>query len=245
MDVSEELLIAYADGELSGEERARVEAALASRADLQRFVEQQQALRSKIEIAFRPLLAEDVPHALRNTVFARPVSTQWRWRQAFERFAAPGSRILFWTGIPAVAALACGVILGIALTPQSAIRFDDTAGQMTAQGTLKTALETQLASTQGSTEAIRIGITFQARDRRFCRTFESNGAGAAVSGVACRSGKGWSIPALATVPRDRGEYRLAGGMPDSLRAAVSGLIVGEPLDAAGERAARDRGWTAK
>ena len=40
-----------------------------------------------------------------------------------------------------------------------------------------------------------------------------------------------------------GDYRTAGAeTPPEVLAAVEALIAGEPLDAAGERAARERGW---
>lgn len=239
MDVSEELLIAYADGELSGEELRYVEDTLKTRPELRGFVERQRALRGKVENAFRPLLSEDVPQAITDAVFAKPVSAQWRWGRAIDRLASQSlsRRILVWSGIPAAAALTCGVLLGIALAPQGAIQFDN-AGSMTAQGALNAALETQLASTQDPSRSIRIGISFAAKDGRFCRSFENDGT----SGVACRTGRGWSIVALASAPKDGSEYRMAAGMPDSLRAAVSGLIEGQPLDATAERAARDRGW---
>jgi anti-sigma factor RsiW len=45
MNLTEEKLIAYADGEVSGEEMRAIEATLKARPDLQAFVEQQRALR--------------------------------------------------------------------------------------------------------------------------------------------------------------------------------------------------------
>ncbi|HWU26865.1 MAG TPA: zf-HC2 domain-containing protein [Rhizomicrobium sp.] len=244
MDMSEALLIAYADGELSGEESRRVEAALESRPDLRAFVERQRALQRAVESAFRPILAEGVPETLRNTVFTKPISHRWRWSRALDRLTgkSPSRRILLWSGVPAAVALACGLVLGVAIVPQSGIRVDSVTGQMIAQGALKSALQTELASASIPSRDIRIGISFKAKDGRYCRTFENSGANAALSGLACRTGNAWSIVALAGVPRERSEYRMAGGMPEPVRAAVSQLIAGEALDGATERAARDRGW---
>ena len=39
-----------------------------------------------------------------------------------------------------------------------------------------------------------------------------------------------------------GHYRMAAGMDPNLAALVGSTMTGEPLDAAQEKAARDRGW---
>ena len=65
------------------------------------------------------------------------------------------------------------------------------------------------------------------------------------SGLACRSGAGWTVPVLAegglqTSP----SYRQAGhAMPDAVLQAIDERIAGKPLDIAGEQAARKFGWT--
>ena len=38
------------------------------------------------------------------------------------------------------------------------------------------------------------------------------------------------------------DYRMAGGENPALTNLIDSTITGEPFDAAGERAARDRGW---
>ena len=236
MKPSEEQLIAYADGELSGEELRAVEAALKADPALQRFVAQQRALRQHIEGAFAPLLAEDVPDRLRETLAQAPVS--WRWR--FQQMLASPRRPPLQTGFVAGAALAFGVILGMLIAPQGAFRVDRDTGTLMARGELSNALDRQLASAQGT--SIRIGVSFKAKDGRYCRTFENSGAKSSLAGVACRRGGGWSVAALAAAPADNSPYRMAGAMPDTIRHAVGGMIAGEPLDAAAEKQARDAGW---
>jgi anti-sigma factor RsiW len=245
MKLTDDMLIAYADDELSGEELRAVEAGLKDRPDLAAFVERQRTLRRQIESSFAPILDEEVPQALRDAVFRTPVSWQWQWNRAPDGVAKVFSRrMLMWSGVPAAAALAFGVLLGVAIAPDGVFRVDNT-GFITAHGVLAAALERQLASAQNGNESVRIGFSFHSRDGHYCRTFEEPGASASVGGVACHDGKTWSVRALAATSSDLSQYRMAGGMPDILRRVVSDTIMGQPLDAAAERQARDRGWTAR
>jgi hypothetical protein len=109
---------------------------------------------------------------------------------------------------------------------------------MVAQGALATALDNQLASAQQPEGGVRIGISFAARDGRYCRTFTA----ASLAGVACRDPRGWAVAALAATPKEDSAYRMAGAMPDVVRNTVKDLIAGEPLDASGEMHARALDW---
>src|ERR1700722_14145831 len=151
MTLTDDVLIAYADGELSGEELRAVEAGLKDRPDLAAFVARQQALRRHVESAFAPILNEDVPQALRNAVADAPISWRWRWNRAGAGKMS-SRRIMLWSGVPAAAALACGVLLGVAMVPESVFHVNN-AGTMTAQGALAAALDTQLASVQSGNES--------------------------------------------------------------------------------------------
>jgi hypothetical protein len=233
---SEEQLIAYADGELAGEELRAVEAALKSDPSLQRLVAQQRALRQHIEGTFAPFLAEDVPDRLRNALASAPVS--WRWR--LQQMMTGTRRPLLWSGFATGAALAFGVLLGIVIAPQGTFRVDRDSGALLARGELSNALDQQLASAQGT--GVRIGLSFRAKDGHFCRAFENTGGKGSLAGVACRTADGWAVAALATAPADNSTYRMAGAMPDTIRHAVAGMIAGEPLDADAEKRARDAGW---
>jgi hypothetical protein len=91
---------------------------------------------------------------------------------------------------------------------------------------------------------VRIEVSFLAKSGDYCRTFSLSGESSA-SGLACRHGDQWQVQALAreSAPAGSSEYRTAGsGLPVSILKSVEGQIDGEPLDRAGEKAARDRGW---
>lgn len=239
MTLTEELLIAYADGEVSGDALRAIENELKTRPDLRLFVEQQRALRQHFASGFA--LSEDIPDRLLKAVAEAPVSARWRWRQRFAAWtvAVAGRRFILRTAIPTGAALALGLAIGVFVTPQGSFRLDN--GAMLARGALSTTLDHQLASAQNSASAIRVGISFKAKDGRYCRTFTQ----AALAGVACRGTNGWAVAALAAAPAETGSYRIAAAMPDTVRKTVESMIAGEPLDAAAERHARDVGWRAR
>jgi len=234
MNLTEEKLIAYADGEVSGEEVHAIEAALKTRPDLAAFVEQQRALRRHFETRFAALADEEIPDRLLNALVQTPVSQRWRWQQRVARWA--NRPFLLWTAMPAAAALACGLVVGVVFAPQGSFRVD--RGTMLAQGALSAALDTQLASAQRASGDIRVGISFKAKDGRYCRTFSD----ASLAGVACRDASGWAVAALASAPSESGAYHMAGAMPDAVRDTVEKMIAGQPLDAAEEMHARAHNW---
>lgn len=221
----DEKLMAYVDGELAEVERRAFEVELARDPALQSEVVRQQDLRARLAAAFDPVLDEPVPPQL-----------------AMVAQAANEPRRKGW-GVPQWAAMAACLALGVlvgrgVLQPKAGLLvFRD--GALVAQGGLAQALDHQLAADAGP---IRIGISFRSVDGRWCRTFQS--AGDHLAGLACREPKGWTARAVAAwMPPAPGAYRTAGSeTPAPVLAAVDAAIAGAPLDAAGERAARDRGW---
>jgi hypothetical protein len=111
-------------------------------------------------------------------------------------------------------------------------------GGLAARGDVARALTTGLAADQGP---VKVGLTLKTADGRYCRTFQS--APDHLAGLACREGDGWRVRTLAAfAPAPAGAYRQAASdTPPEVLAAVDALA-SEPLDAAAERAARDRGW---
>ena len=73
MTLSDEMLMAYADGELDATERAEVEAAMALDPDIARRVQEHQALRKQLGGTYDRVLLETVPDRL--IVAARGVSS--------------------------------------------------------------------------------------------------------------------------------------------------------------------------
>ena len=116
---------------------------------------------------------------------------------------------------------------------------------MLASGVLAHALSEQLASNQVADPPVHIGISFLSRNGDYCRTFRLREK-STLAGLACRDGGGWRLEAMSAMDRassGSGEYQpAASSLPPIIEQSVDGLIVGDPLDAKGEAAARGKGW---
>ncbi len=239
MTYDDEILMAYADGELDAERSAEISRAAERDPQLARRIADHRALRTRVADALSPVLEQPVPARLRAVaagtpgnvidfpaVRPRPESTGWRWRE--------------WS------AMAASVLLGAFLTWRvlapgtgEILRVRD--GNLVAGGALDHALSRQLASAQSGTEAVRIGVSFKARDGEYCRSFSLRDSAAA--GLACRSGDDWRIEALrAREPAAGGIRQAAGETPPEILALIEQRIAGEPLDSAGEHSAHQSNW---
>ncbi len=234
MSVTNEILMAFVDGELSPDEARRVEAELRTRPDLAAYVEQQRELRQRMHASFDAVMTAPLPSKLREAVDETRASLRWRiahsWRNT--------SRRVIWISVP-VSALAAGVIIGVLLSSHAS-RLMDVRGQtLVARGSLASALSNQLAAA-GPAQGPQIGISFRDKNGHYCRTFSTPTMG----GVACRDAAGWNIAALSQRSAEpNGAYgTAASAMPDIVRDAVHGMIAGAPLDAAGEARAKRQGW---
>lgn len=227
MAVDDEMLMAWLDGELNEVDRRRVEAALAEDPALAARLDEQRRLRGRLAAHYGPVAEEVVPERFRAMLASKVVHLD------ATRRVRP-----LWQSLTAIAAtLVLGIFVGRAWPENVTVASEE--GVLVARGSLAEALETQLASTQTADAAARIGVTFARADGSHCRTFE----GAVLSGIACRGGRDWRLvmTAAGTGPQ-RSEYRQAGATSPLVLEAAQAMMAGEPLDAAGERRARDFGW---
>lgn len=243
MTHSDEVLMAYVDGELDADAAAAVEAALAKDTALAARVARQRALRRAVHAAFEPVLEEPMPQRLlataRGTVLAPARARRWTW---FEWGAMAASVAI---GVVLGAMLLDGARLSVpGIGPAADIAADE-AG-LRARGALAHALQDQLAASQPADAPVRIGVSFVSTSGEFCRSFTLAPAGARmpVGGLACRRAGAWRLLAVAEAdPGSVAQYRQAGApIPASVQRALEERIRGDALDAAAERAARQRGW---
>ncbi len=223
----DERLIAYLDGELSGHDRAAFEADMAADPALAEQVAQHRRLGALIADAYAPILHEPVPPQLVTLASAaNDTATAPRRRSALPQWAAMA------------ACLALGVVAGRQLWPEQG-PLAAHGGELVARGGLEKALTTQLASEGG---AVKVGLSFRAKDGGYCRTFQS--AADRLAGLACRRDGRWvAQTTTAWAAQAAADYRTAASaVPPAVLAAVDAISSGEVLDAAAERAARDRGW---
>ncbi|MEO8063406.1 MAG: hypothetical protein ABI821_11740 [Pseudomonadota bacterium] len=253
MNYDDETLMAYADGELDAAQRAEIAAAVAKDPDLSRRVEKHRALRAQVAGAFAAVADRPVPERLvavanGDTVAAGslPASPRGKVLQFPSKGArAPGPG---W-GVREWGAMAASVVLGVViswrvLAPSEQGLLAVNGGALVARGELAAALDGQLASDQQRAGAVRIGVTFKARDGNYCRSFTLPATRTA--GLACRAGDDWQVAATAEAEIPAGQVQqAAGAMPTAILAAIETRIVGEALDAAAEDSARLRGWDKK
>jgi hypothetical protein len=258
MTIPEELLMAYADGELAGPERERIEAAVRGDPELQRQVAQHRALRSTLERAYAPALTEPIPERLvaairdapqPSTASILPLDAAGR-RASLERRQEETFRRRI--GRHPLLSIAAGVLVAIgaglfAWHRTASVWIQDDHGTRVARGALAQGLSNQLAGDRPPGSAVSIGLSFMAKSGDYCRTFTLSQA-ASRTGLACWHAARWEIRAL--LPADPAnapgaDYRTAStSLPPAILSIVEQQIVGEPLDRTAERQMQQQGWQA-
>lgn len=236
MSITEDMLAAYADGELDGAEQARVAAAVAADPALAARVEAHRALKARLSAHYAPIAEQAVPPHLA-ALLSGPSDTREETGAEVISFAAARQKrglvpVLRRWGPIAGPALAASLAL-VVLQP-----WKGATPEGYADPTLAAALDTQLAANQPADAPTRILISFERNDGDLCRAWR----GAREGGIACRDDTGWKIERqFALGESASGEFRQAGSEVDLL-AAAQNMAAGGALDAAGERAAKARGW---
>jgi anti-sigma factor RsiW len=236
MNLSDELIIAYVDGELPADQRAAVEAAAAADPQAAARLAAHRALADHVRDAYAGIALEPAPPRL---VLAASSAPAGATILPFPpRKAQP--RMGLWTSGAVAASVALGLVVGRLIWGGG----DEWIGQdLRARGRLAQALNTQLASHQASS-SIHIGVTFRSADGPLCRTFTVT-RGGGFDGLACRRGGDWivrmAVPPPAAAPG--GEYRTAASeLPPAVADLAQAMAAGAPLDAAAEAQAKARGW---
>jgi hypothetical protein len=264
MTVPDEEVFAFVDGELPPEAMARIAAAMENDPQLTLRIETQRALRRLLSGAHAGAL-ERPPQRLTAVVTGgetpkpapRPAEViafpgakdktkdkaKAKPREPKVAKAADGTR----RGLPpwiAVAACLVGLFVGRVAIPPLPVLSGAQDAPPIATGPLAQALNQQ-GSGQGA-GPIRIGLSFKDQAGLYCRTFQASGQ-TPVAGVACREPSAWRLRVISSAaPTTKTAYRTAGAeTPAAVLAAVDTMIVGQPLDAAGEAQARAKGWKAR
>jgi negative regulator of sigma E activity len=249
MTISEEALMAYADGEADEAMRASVETAMREDPEIAKRVERHRAMRATMQGAFAAVIEEPVPERLIAAARGQASSTVVEFagaRQAAQRKVggAPARR---WQPAALAASLLLGLGAGYMTWHGSGTLIEANSRGLVASAALADALSMQLSGDRSADLVAITGLSFRNKAGGYCRTFSLSGAEAA-SGLACRDGARWQIRALAQSAHQDGgnNFRMAGStLPPSIRAAVEESIDGEPLDRTAEIAARQAGWTTK
>ncbi len=245
MKFSDELLIAFVNGELAEPARAAVERALRADPAIAARVAQHRARRSRVYGVVAggreggahshahgtpgnaKVVQLDMVRAARHGPLPTPPPPKPAWM------------LRHWSAVAlalVVGAAAGGVGWRTWQGEAELASLSGADGALVAQGHLSSALSGQLAS-PGPSGRVRIGISFLAKDGKYCRSFVMD----TTAGLACRDGGQWKIPVLAQGAA--GAAWMDGtGLPPAVLDAIDMRIAGTPLSAAAERAAHARGW---
>lgn len=255
MSFSDEVLIAYADGELA--EPVRSEVARAVQADPQ-VAARLARLRDQVLGAFGTVRKEPAAPLLQSVrsngqrqanvidlsaVRASRQTTPTLPSQMLPTMPTRGpQRWHRWAG------LAGALVLGAIIGASALLASNDTVtlaqvggidGALIASGALDAALSKQLASaTQDG--AVRMGVSFVGKDGNYCRSFQLDRA----AGLACRNARRWQLAVLVQTPQlAPGSARLVfSATPPVVMEAIDQRIAGAALDARGEQIALRLGW---
>lgn len=247
MQVNDEMLMAYADGELDAVQSAAVKQAVAADPVLAERVAQHHKLRSSLHVAFEGILSETVPQRLLQALRPqRQAAPQTRAMTDVQQWLRHQKELLFgnwaWPQWSAVAAsLAVGGLLGMLVMNRDGGLIGNRSGQLLARGALSAALDTQGSGAHDS--SIQLNLSFRNKSGEYCRTFVISQS-QAMAGLACRRGSEWQLDTLSATGEVQGSgLRQAGtNLPAAVLDRVTEQIDGEPLDAEGEALALKRGW---
>lgn len=249
MKFSDELLIAFVNGELAEPARAAVERALRADPAIAARVSHLRARRSRVVgvvVGGRDNGAHAHAHGGlgdAKVVHLDMVRAARCGGLPLQPPPAPVDKpawnLRHWACV--AAALAAGVLAGgfgwhLWQGEAELASLSGAEGALVAQGRLASALSTQLAS-PGPSGRVRIGISFLSKDGKYCRSFVMD----TTAGLACRDGGRWKVPVLAQGAAGAA-WMDGNGLPPAVLDAIQERIAGTPLSAAAERAAHARGW---
>ncbi len=247
-DFSDEILMAYADGELDADTRLALDAAMADDEELAGRVAMFADTRRIAKEAFAPMLKEPVPQALEDRVRAMLAaapsnaateSNVVEFRKPASP-AGPAPRQRWHLPLAASIALVAGLTGGylIGQPQQSApsgvrIAMLDNMAIAAALGSVP-AGESRPIESAGQFKAI---ASFRDGGGQLCREFEFDAVqGSALVAVACNASGSWEVRfAVATAQADNG-YAPASSL-EALEAYLGATGAGEPMAAADEAAA--------
>ncbi|MES2948449.1 MAG: hypothetical protein V4858_07900 [Pseudomonadota bacterium] len=248
MNISDETLMAFADGELDLVQHARMEAALKTDAALRQRVVALQAQRKRLAAAFDTVLDEPVPDRLTRLLQTPPAAMSATPVASVVNLAQVRADRARTRGMPSWAqwgGMAASILLGVWLGAQLGGRGMDSdmalnQGRLLAGGTVAKALATQLASEPPQGASVAVQLSFVDKGGNYCRTFSTS----AIAGLACLHKGQWAVQqATAVDAQASGEVRqAASALPRAVLDAVDQRIAGSALDAKAERTARDQAW---
>jgi hypothetical protein len=240
MGITDQLLMAYVDGELSPDLAALILSRMESEPDLLERLERHQRLRSEVSDAYGPVMVEPLPPDLAALLVQEGAKVAASTARLAQGFAFQGFGKLW----PMCAAVAAAAVIGVGLS-EALHRNDPVAlsrGWIVASGPLARSLEHNLAA-DASGSGARIVASFEDRSGRYCRVFQARGGHE--DGVACKNDGRWQVVALANAVGSEppGGSRLASSaLAAPVATAMNQFQASSVLTPEQERQARTQQW---
>jgi hypothetical protein len=257
--LSDETLMAYADGQLTPAEAARVERLLASGPELRARLEVFRTTGHDLSALFDDHLNAPLPPRLKRFTVAAQTDLSKifdfgprRRRQLPPGFAglrlAAASAAILAAGI-GIGWLTHGSGGGIALS--ELVGLGD--GRMIARAPLQRALDTLPSGKEaaiplsgGRTSKVAVQLSFVDRSQNYCRRYEIGlSPQEYYGGIACHLSGEWKIELHAVLPprhTQSGKVSLAGNESRALEAATIAVMDGDALGREDEAALIEKGW---
>ncbi len=250
MGITDQLLMAYVDGELSPDLAALILSRLETEPDLLERLEQHQRLRWELSSAYGSIMGEPLPSSLTALLAQEGARAAPPPVTPLFRLTKPGQESVFsrFGGVWPFLAAAAAAVLGVGLSElrhagDPLTRSGD--GRIVASGPLAQSLERNLAADAAGSGA-KIMASFEDRSGRYCRVFEPAARGHE-DGVACKSDGRWLVVALASgagAEPSSGYRQASSSLAPSVARAVDELQASSALTPEQERKARTQQWRA-
>lgn len=266
--VSDEILMAYADGELTPEECQALERTLRHDPVLRARVEPFIQTRDRLSAAFAHTLLEPVPERLIATVRrarppARASAAGFPFAAHVRSFLAAASAALAPGGLTPALAASMAVLVVAGATAgwlagrthgESPALIASSGPDLAATGVLAHALEATRSGTVSDVEATQASVvpvlSFKTADDTVCREYRVRSAGPErdFAGIACRKADGaWRIaqhvemPKQATAAPD-GYQTATGTNVSSIDTMIEAMMSGEAFGSEDEARLLKNGW---
>ncbi len=242
MTITDETLSAFLDGELSDEDRAQVEAAIAADPALKARVSALDAATRRFAEAIREADKDPMPAGVEDLL--RPKTDN------VVAFKPRKKEQPKWATPAAIAATLLAIVVAAGLFgagPGGDDRVMIAAGPIDKASPLHRALDRTASaeSAQIGLSRIRPVATFRVAGGALCREFLADDDKGAVRAVACREDRQWTVKIAATEAANAGGYRTASGPAAAIGAFVDAAIEGDALGLDEERALIDAKWRAE
>lgn len=231
--VTDEMLMAFVDGEFDEAGTARIERLLANDPGLAERAEKLLQSREQVREAFAPVRSETVPSHLVAAALGTMQDLAPRRRSAMPQWAVAASVAMF----AGMAGFAVNGLLPNDEAPQSLLAAATSSMLLDSMATTAAGDEVRLEAAGSVLTASVVG-SFPV-EAGYCRLFTLAGGDEQVRALACGSDAGWSVP-VAVLESSSGFQPASGA--EAIDVYLDNAGAGAALDGAAEAEAIGRNW---